>query len=574
MRFGRLSLVLAPILLIACNAGGGHAADAEQAGDPAPATSSPLAAGAPMTLGVSTLFSQGWPERHWALLEGLAVHHVRESISWKAIESAPGIYRFDAKNSGHVERICRASRKVTLVLLPRHPLYDAGQAVSSAEGQAAFARYIVTLGERFGTCLAAVEIGNEVNGAAAGAGPAADRALAHARLLQAVAPAIKARLPELILLGGSSNAIGTGFLEDVFAGGGLAALDGVAVHPYRPDPANVDWELDRLTAAMRRHGGEKPIWATEFGTDSADAAPGPAYFAKMATLMSAAGVSHADWFALVDEPRFPHFGLFTAQGQPKPVADTFALFARNVLPRGRAQRLSGGEGGLFHYRFGPEMQIVWGEGRSLTASGPLQFRDLAGRPIAPPAALSDTPVLAEGSGELGFGPANLLADSLYDYGREQWSYLGWRGDDAALSLAPVDWRFTTFIGHAALKPAAINQTGLLPAGRNARAITLALRYAAAEAGQVHVSACLFNRVAGVPAGRFELRQGDAIVKEAALPDAPLRFSVPLALRRNEIVELRFVPPGTEKAGTARYRLRVTRGAADPAPCPAGGEPGA
>lgn len=571
MRFGRLSFVLAPILLIACSAGGGHAADAGQVGNLSSPefVALPGADDQPMTLGVSTLFSQGWPERHWPLLEGLPVDHVRESVSWKAIEAVAGQYRFDAKNSGHVERICRAGRRVTLVLLPRHPLYDAGQAVASAEGMAAFGRYIAALADRFGACLAAVEIGNEVNGAAAGAGPIAERAQRHAKLIEAVSAVVRPRDADLVLLGGSSNAIGTGFLEDVFADGGLVASGAIAVHPYRPDPANVDWELGRLGAAMARQGTPKPVWATEFGTDSPDAATGPTYLAKMATLMSAAGVAHADWFALIDEPRFPHFGLFFSDGRPKPVAATFALFARDILPRGRAQRLSGGEGGLFHYRFGPDVQILWGSGRSIRAEGDLTFRDLAGNTISAPAELSETPVLALGAGSLSFGPANIVADSLYGFGREAWSYFGWRGDDLPSPLAPVDWRFTTFIGHPTLKPAVVNQTGLLPAGRGARAVTLAVRYTAQEPGRVHVSACLFNREAGASAGRFQLRSRGAVLREEPVPDTPLRLSVPLDLRAGDTIEWRFLPPGDAKAGMARYRLRVARSAADTAPCPAG-----
>lgn len=561
MRLGRLILFLAPILLIACSADQGRA----QAGHNQ--TASPPGT-APMTIGVSTLFGQGWSARYWPLLESLPVPVVREGISWRLVESVPGQFVFDAKNSGHIDRICQMKRTVVLVLLPRHPAYDANATVYTPAGRAAFAAYVDALASHFGPCLAAVEIGNEINGAGNMIGPAAtDRARYHVDLLNDVYARVKPRHPDLVLLGGSTNAIGTGFLDSLFAIGGLAQMDGVAVHPYRPDATNVDWELGRLFAAMQRAGGMKQVWATEFGSDESDASLTPAYFAQMVTLMSAAGVSHADWFALVDEPRFPHFGLYAADGSPKPVAAAFSYFARDILPRSRAEALSGGAGGLFHYRFGPDMQIVWGTSRSFQTSGNLVFRDLAGNIMAQPEGVSLTPFLAEGPGQIIFAPPTLLADSLYDYGRAPWSYFGHRGMDADRSLAPTDWLFTSFIGDPALKPATINQQGLLPSGLGKRAVTLTIRYSPEISGTLYASACLVNRVAGSTGGQFQLLHDGALLYGGAVGDTPITVTHPMTVGQGDQIDFRFTPPNDKtKAGMIQYRLRISRSAADTATC--------
>ena len=65
-----------------------------------------------------------------------------------------------------------------------------------------------------------------------------------------------------------------------------------------------------LDAAMRRTGGHKPIWATEFGNQVDDARISASLLIRMLCMLSAAGVERAYWYALVDEPAYRNMGLY------------------------------------------------------------------------------------------------------------------------------------------------------------------------------------------------------------------------------------------------------------------------
>jgi hypothetical protein len=112
---------------------------------------------------------------------------------------------------------CQAGRRLILTQIPVNPLYDNGLWVSSEQGRAAFAAYLGALKDKFGSCLAAIELGNEINGnrAMVFAG-GIDSVAAYVR----IAAAARARLGgSPALLGGSTNMIGTGFLRPLFAAG-------------------------------------------------------------------------------------------------------------------------------------------------------------------------------------------------------------------------------------------------------------------------------------------------------------------------------------------------------------------
>ncbi|HYZ47478.1 MAG TPA: hypothetical protein VE567_01145, partial [Sphingomonas sp.] len=255
----------------------------------------------PMLIGVSTHFGQGWPERYWTTLGSVPAPLVRDSVSWKSIETIPGQYSFTGATVGHVRRLCATGHRAVLVLLPKHPAYDGNFTVYSLAGRTAFGSYVAALAREFGTCLAGVQIGNEINGPGNVTGPAAtDRPASYTAILQAVHAALANMSPRPLILGGSTNTIGTGFLEQVFKAGALDYMDAVVVHPYRKDPANVDWELGLLREAMARHGAVKPIWANEFSIDTTDTVAAADYLAKMLVQLSAAGVEAGFWYALVD----------------------------------------------------------------------------------------------------------------------------------------------------------------------------------------------------------------------------------------------------------------------------------
>ncbi|KPF78539.1 hypothetical protein IP88_03315 [alpha proteobacterium AAP81b] len=527
-------------------------------------------AGPPMRLGSNVHFAQGWGESVHGTLRASGAATVREALGWRVVESKRGVYSFGATTSGQIDRLCADGYRVVLVTLMTNPLYDAGNTVYSTVGRKAFANYLAAVARRYVDCLAAIEIGNEINNKPAFTGVASRTpAASYVAILQSVYPAVKAAAPNVAVLGGSANSIATGFEIALADAGMLDVVDGIAIHPYRQDPSNVDWELARLRAvlAARRPAGAPPvpIWITEFSKDFA-ATENPAnFFAKMVTMMSATGVSEAQWYALIDQAAFPTMGLYTPGGASKPAGDAFRWFGSDVLPRGGAVRLST-DNTLFHYRFGADRQIVWGAARSIVYSGPATARDSRGRPIALPTTVSEAPVIIEGDVTLSFGDSALLADSLWGYGRAPWSYHAQRGRQPELTLAPIDWNYASFISHPTLRPATINQFGLVAVGfRNStRLIT---RWTAPAPGRIVALACMQRRNTTGDGGSLQIQHNGVVVRPVAITGAdPVRVAVPITVASGDRVDFVVLPEFDPKGDNFANRFQIAREGVEPPDC--------
>lgn len=521
----------------------------------------------PFRLGTTTHFSQGWPDRLWPLVRQVGAVTVRDSIHWRKVERVQGHYNFTADNSGHIQRACDAGIGVVLGLDPRNHVYDGGQTSFTPVARMAYANYVKAIADKFGGCIVAVEVGNEINGLGNVTGPAAlDRAVSHTALLRDVYRIAKPGHSGLAILGGSTNAIGTGFLIDLFNAGALSFMDGVAVHPYRQDPVNLDWELNRLTAAMAARGMPKPIWATEFSREFASPAQAPGFLTKMAALMSASGVRDALWYALADQKAYPTMGLFTFDGSSKPVATSFRNLVSDILPRGAAQRLNKDESGLFHFRFGTDRQIIWGARRTFSLSGPALIRDSTGTLIAQLGTISDDPIIIEGNVAVKLGSQTVLADSFYDYGKREWVYTATRGSGASIPLRPIDWKFGSYIGHPALKPIVVNSLGLAPAGGGRLPIKIMLRHTLLGAGPVYASGCIARKTIKGDGVTFELLHDGKAIAQSLVGANPYQFNEMINAGQGDSIDF-VVGPNKHAAGDlARYRFRVSRYKDDPAPC--------
>jgi hypothetical protein len=519
-----------------------------------------------LSLGVTTQFGQGWPTRFLPLATRSSGDPIRESISWRLVEGAPGAYRFTPANAGHVDRLCAAGKHVLLALNPRHPLYDNGMFPVSPNARDAFAGFVVALAERYRGCLAAIELGNEINAKNGfdGRPAAANRFAAYTELLRSLRDRVKPRYPNVALLGGSTNVVATGFLGQLFAAGALPLMDGVVVHPYRRDPQNLDWEIGRLVDMMRRHGRVVPVWATEFSSP-ADGLDQAAFLAKTVTLLSAAGVQQAGWYALVDQPRFPTMGLYTTGGTAKPVAQAFDYLNRSVLPRGAAVR-AGGDPNLFLYRFGPDRQILWGAPRRFAVNGPAVFRDASGRTIAKPDEVGETPIFIEGQASVVPGPQRVLADSLYGYARPPWSYWVERATQPPLALVPVDWQWASYIGSLRLRQLSIGQNAIM-AGGGGVPLKLVIRYTATANARAYAAACFMPQRpgAGVSASYAVLRNGQPIGEPAAL-SARREEIAPLTIAEGDRIDFRITFLAGAPMTPIAYRLRVVTSPRDAPAC--------
>lgn len=512
-----------------------------------------------MVLGVATHFDQGWPMGLLAQAKAVGVQSLRDDVPWAKGEPRPGVYDFSDARLGFARRACAAGSDVLIVVDPRHPAYDAGNTAYSPAAQQAFGTYLVKLLDQLPRgCIAGIEVGNEINANGAIKVPAGtDPVRAYVALLRAVRTAIRPRHPEVAIVGASTNVIGTGFIETIAAAGGLEAMDAVAIHPYRGVADSVDLELERVVAAMQRHGRPVPIWATEFGNYFTDPAAAPPLLVKMATMLAAAGVQRSYWYALIDESYFPNMGLFDGQARDKPAADAFRLARTQILAGGAPVRVDAGDRRSFVYRLASSGYVLWGDPRPLTVTGSKVVRDARGRPIPAPPRLSDDPILLSPGTRYTLGPSPILADSLPEFGHAPWQYLAQPPGGVPVSLAMRDWQWTSFYGKVGLDPLQISNTWLTPAGNGAGPVRAIVRYTAPTAIKAELRVCLSKKPAGDGVDVEILRNGTSIHRVVVTQRTAID-GLTINLAAGQTLDLSVGPNRDAGDDALSYRVRLIR----------------
>ncbi len=515
----------------------------------------------PMALGVQTHFSQGWAPSTLALAQQVGAPMLRDSLPWADTEKVRGNYSLNSPAAQALAAACAGGQRLLLTAVPANPLYEGGQWVSTPAGNAAFAAYLAALADRFGPCLAAIEVGNEINGSGTLVYPAgADRAAAYVATLKAVRTRIGGRAA---ILGGSTNMIGTGFLRTLFAAGMLDAVDGIAVHPYRLRAEGLDVELAQLNAAMDAAGKRVPVWASEFSVDSRNQPIAAGELIKQATMLAANGAAQATWYALIDQRWFPNMGLY-AGNTAKTQAGAFRLM-QQLLARGRPQRLDLGDPLLFAYRFGADTTVVWGAPRTLTVQGG-QVRDATGAP-ATLLRVSESPLVISGTTAIRYGASTWIADTLMGWGSPQWRYAARLKAETSYRLPLFDDQFTSYFGDRWYRPLRINTTSAAPGGTAAAPIRAVWRYVATGAQAIEVGGCFAKSAVGdgvdltVTAAGKVLWRG-VLTGQLQLP--PLSAS----LANGDALEL--VAGPNQTAGGDSFNLRMVlfqREAGEPVTCP-------
>jgi hypothetical protein len=515
---------------------------------------------AAMVLGVQTHFSQGWPISLLDKAKVVGAPALRDSYGWQAGERERG--RYDFSRAGHIDAICRAGFDLLVVLNPLNPLYGNGGFVRSPEAQAAFASYVGALLDRF-PCIVAVEIGNEINGAKWYSGDTnAALASSYVQLVRTVRDQIKPRHPKVALLGASTISIGTGFIEDMASAGLLEVADGVVVHPYRKYPEGVDRELAGLRAAMERHGGAKPIWATEFGDYYKTPELAPPHLIKMVSMMAAAGVERAYWYALIDQRFFRNMGLFDGT-RPKPAAAAFKL-AERLLSHGEVTRVPADSPLTYIYRFGPSTYVMWGAPRAVSFDKGARLFDPSGKPLAGKAMLGDTPIVAENVTSYAMEPSQVVADSLLGSGADQWSYWVRKTNGQLQPLRWTDWRWTSRYVARGLAETSVSGLGIA-AGRPVGTWTIQ-RYTSPEAQKLSVAAC-FDKSAKGDGLRVRISKGSLDLFSTVLTKG--QFVLPplsVSMAAGETLDFAYSAVGGNGGNTVKARLLLSRGEAS-VPCP-------
>lgn len=540
---------------------------------PSPALSTPSAAPAatPGTaLGVQTHFSQAWPATLVDRVRTSGAVSVRDGVPWSRGEPTPGRYALDAAAPAALDAVCQGGRTLLLTLAPEHPAYDAGKTAYSDRAIAAFARYAGTLADRYRTCLAGIEIGNEINDSrnlsySAGVdGPAR-----YVALVRATRNELRRRGSTTAVVGGSTNVIGTGFLDTLFAAGLLGAADAIAVHPYRSQAENVDRELVNLTDVMRRRGRVLPIWATEFSDNYATAEIAAEELVKMVTLLSAAGVSRAYWYALIDQQWFRHMGLYSGANE-KPAARAYSQMAA-LTATGRATPINLKDPGIRLYRFGSDAYVLWGAGGRVAFGGSPMVHDAYGRAVAGTAASIDIgplPLIVTAAGAPRREQASgIVADTMFGYGQAPWSYLAQSRDGKLHPLALTSGQWDSSYASRSFQPLRIADITAAVAGTAAAPVRAVVRYTSPTAARLSVAGCFTKKPSGDGVDIALVAAGRTVWSRVLTQDAVLA-GIDVDLPRGGTLDLSVGPHQTAGGDAFAYRVTLfARGAARSVACP-------
>lgn len=446
-----------------------------------------------MKLSTQTHFSQGWSTSLLRDIASMGTDQIRDAVPWNLVERKEGKYNFDHSSASWVKKALAAGMDVVLVFNPKNPLYDNGDTVLSAEGKAAFAAFVVkTLKEFPG--VTAIEIGNEFNGNDFVTGKVADAGIDkrddyYKAIVEVVDLALKAAKIDVEVIGASTHSIPVDYFAALEKGGALDHVDAVSIHPYTTPPEQLAAQLEVLRDVI---GDDIAIHATEFGADFENLADAPAYLAKMVSVMAAAGVASANWYAFARQAHFENMELWDQRKDaPTPAGVTFELLEEMLAGEPTVSRVAI-DSHTYLYTFGPNAAILWGEARSITLDAGVTAYDLAGRKIDNLASIApDQPVILRSkqaitADSITFGDSAIIADSYHDFdltnlanGTQEfegpWSYFAESGTGKVLELVTlgggVEARdpWVPFLGSEDLRPLRVTANSVLPADLSPRA---------------------------------------------------------------------------------------------------------
>lgn len=523
----------------------------------------------PFTLGVQTHYSQGWSTNTVTMAKAVKAATLRDSAPWTAIETSPGVYNLTHATLSRLDQACAAGNRLILTEVPKNPLYDSGKMVYSAGAKTAYAKFVSALLGRLGPCVVAVEVGNEINGPGTLNYPSGtDWVDAYVSLLSTLRTTIKARYPGVAILGGSTNLIGTGFLDQLFAGGMLPLVDGVVVHPYRSRAHSVDLELRALFAAMEARGRVVPVWATEWSHDITDANLAASEEIKMIVLMATSGVKHASWYALLDQPSFPNMGLY-ASTTLKPQGRAYGFAQSMIVPFGRPTRVDFGDPLFNAWRYPDGRMVVWGSPRTIKLGGSPQIYNAQGTllPAATTITVDHNPVLIVNGSVLSAGRSTVIADIHTGYGTPQWTYWSQNAKGAYGTLIYTNDWFTGYYAGIWVKPLRIGMGQARPAGTGTNPIRAVLRHTATAPASAELYACMTKVVQGDGVD-YQVRRNGTVIAKGVLTGKTVLTAVPVDLATGDRFELAFGPNQTSTGDLFNFRATLfQRGAGRAVDCP-------
>lgn len=513
----------------------------------------------PFILGVQTHFAQGWDIDGLRLLPGLGAIEIRDEVGWREIEEEPGIYDMSAF-SGYLDAVRGAGAVPLVLFIGTNDNYDGGTTPYTEEGRNAFAQYVTAVIDSYPDLIHRIEIGNEYNSDGV-TGPYREKSGHYMGLLiKDVVPVVKAAHPDTEILCTGAHSVATGYFRKVFETGALDYCDAVSFHPYRDEPEHVDSEIERLKALMREFGGEKPLYATEFGKWFEDPEDAPDFMLKMVSLMGSAGVSGAYWYALFNEEWWPNMGLLKSNEEEMPAARAFRFLQETLLPLGRP--VSKGERGEDHlYEFGNKGRafVAWGAAPArLVVEGEARFFDSSGNPIDPVPDLSAQPVVIMGNGvRVQIERERPVYSAFYGYGSAPWSYLAMQPGGKEQPFQVMDWNWNPYLGAPYHNPMKVTPTAVEAALFDSRPYHTVERFTAPQTGEYEIRGRWFrDKEQDSDGADIYVALNGRTLATGVVADAPFEWiAAPLSLKAGDQVDFAVGPRA--KAGGDWVRRDIT-----------------
>jgi len=343
-----------------------------------------------------THFAQGWNVDMVPLMPKYGVAGVRDELYWDEVETKKGVFSFDTQDV-YMKRLASSGIEPLIVMSFANKLYDNGDTPRTKEGFDAYARYGKEILRHYGSQVKTLEIWNEYNGSFCSGPAAADRPKSYAEIVKAVYPQLKEERPSVNVIGCAPVLIPLPYFEGVFANGGLKAMDGVVIHPYRGRPEGVEREIAELRELMRKYGDgkEKPVWCTEYGYgvwSCGSLSEVAKYLVRTSVLMRSQGVEAMYWYLFSDYSEFKTMGLVQLPESPRgrhapnPAGPAFANMAWLLHDAAYELRLRVSQFSRCHvHKFrkasGEEIRVCWATSPSaidIEAGGKLVKCDLMG----------------------------------------------------------------------------------------------------------------------------------------------------------------------------------------------------
>lgn len=268
-----------------------------------------------------------------SLAAALGFSMVRNDVVWEKNEKVKGQYVFDPVYDREFARLHANGLGLLGVVVHGNKVYSNTRWPEGPATIDAFGKYAAAIADRYD--LVGLEVYNEFNHheynkTACGRSPEC-----YIPMLEAVQGEVKAKHPNLPIVGGASALYDQEWFQGLWAAGGLSLIDVASYHPYEAwmsrDPDLVGEVARRSYEDMRAGTGQtKPVWISEMGFTSMN--PGGVTLAEQREMLIrsevsafANGVEKYFWYDLVNDSSDiasgeGNFGLYERDPRPGVVA--------------------------------------------------------------------------------------------------------------------------------------------------------------------------------------------------------------------------------------------------------------